>query len=664
MSNDFWGPIFAKLHEKIELLQLICHDTSDHDLISWLKPNPLLWTSCARFIRKKKITNKIGLIEKIIDFARKDANLRKLIFFNWIEKNSKTMSFTGLPSDNSAFERLLSGEFGHKDKIQILSFIDPRPGMDKFYQKYFAAKQQSSDQQEITESPLSEKNTQDIEKFKNLQKDNEQLTLELKNLKQKLKNSAREAKSLQNCLREGDQKIQELENFISEQNKEIEMLKLQLLTNEDKNPEVTQIKVSEKLELGNKIHSLSQKLNENEQQQKELKNQIETKNRLIQRLEDKIEIFNSQKQDFEDQQRKIANLQSLLQEAQNQDSYQRTYGQIINFVTSSNKTKWLLDEFGGELLELPENLLIKNQIALNEYCCAFLDEHKQIKKLFSIEKSKKIVSGYIYQDGDNYFLAAPEVEYKLYCRVKEENLLMPVKAVYLEGQGKRKPGIYGYSILEDRDSNKETQISTLSIARILNFLGLKNYSRDRLLNEPQKISIIAEPINSNKIRFAKDYRQALNLARLRLSLTGVCSNPDCLDKLEQSQLARDLKTNEKCHVCGKIEKPQPNHAQYDFEGRKIIIFGGDYVGNDYVENLKNFNLDTTWVSGFESSGKFLSGLENYDLIVIIIKQISHTLLREINKKTKNISTPLFYSKKRGTSGLLNELTRYYRPKEI
>ncbi|MGM0598803.1 MAG: coiled-coil domain-containing protein [Candidatus Rifleibacteriota bacterium] len=661
MNNDFWGPVFAKLHENIELLKLICHDTSDQDLISWLKPNPFLWTSCARFIRKKKITNKNGLIEKIIDFARKDANLRKIIFFNWVEKNSKTMAFTGLRSDDAAFEKLLSGEFGNKEKIEILSFIDPRPGMDKFYKKYFETRQLSEAMQENTAPQPAEEKTVKFEKFNNLQKQNEQLNFELKDLRQSLKKNSNEVKALQNNLRDKDKKIQKLKNFVSDLEKQIEELNRQLVTNENKDPEITEIRVSEKLELTNKLNSLSQALNKNESRLKELKKQLDTKDRLIQRLEDKVKSLKAQQHNFEDQERKISNLQNLLNENHDEGAYQNTYGQIINFETDSNSLQWLLDEFGGELLELPEKLLVKNQIALNEYCCAYLDDRKQIKKLLSLEKGKKIISGYFNNDRNNLVLVGPEKDYQVFCEVEEKYLLLPVKAIYLAGQGNREPGIYGFSLLENQRTDIENVINTVALPTILKFLRLKNYSRSRLLKELEKISIKAEPVNSNKIKFENDYRQALNSARLRLPLTGVCSDPECFDKLEQNQLARDLRANEKCQVCGKIETPESNLPQYDFGGRKIIILGGDYVGTDYVESLKNFNLDVTWVSGFESSGKFLSRLENYDLIIIIIKQISHTLLREITKKIRNISTPLFYSKRRGTSGLLNELIHHYKP---
>ena len=661
MSKDFWGPVFAKLHENLELLKQICHDTSDHDLISWLKPNPFLWSSCARFIRKKKITNKNGLIEKIIDFAKKDSNLRKLIFFNWVEKNSKTMSFTGLPSDDSAFERLLAGEFGNKEKIEILSIIDPRQGMDKFYQKYFEIKQQSEQLQKDTSLKESEEDTVELQKYIDLQKQNDQLSIEIKSLRQKFKENSKDTTALQNKLRERDQKVQSLEIFIAELENKIDSLNRELRTSENKDPEITQIKVSEKLELTNRINDLSQLLSEREEQFKELTEQNNTKNRLIQRLEEQIETLSSQKINSDDQERKISNLRNLLQQAQDEEISHRAYGQIINFETTANSVQWLLDAFGGELIELPEKLLLNNQIALNEFCCVCLNDKGQITNIFSLEDNKKIVSGYFSYEDNNLVLVTPDRSYKVRCMVEENLLNLPVKATFLEGQGDREPGIYGYSLLKSQETNKEAPSYTANVATILNFLRLKNYSRERLIKELQKISIKAEQIGSNKIKFDKDYRQVLNSARMSLPLKGVCSNRQCIEKLDKELLARDLRTNEECFVCGKKEKAKTNLPEYDFKGRKIIIVGGDYVGTDYVETLQNFNLNVTWVSGFESSGNFLSGLENYDLIVIIIKQISHTLLREITKKSKNVSTPLFYSKKRGTSGLLNELNHYYKP---
>ncbi|MEW6712737.1 MAG: hypothetical protein AB1403_23170, partial [Candidatus Riflebacteria bacterium] len=129
MSEDFWGPIFAKLHEKTELLELICEDTPDSELLGWIKPNPMLWGRCARYMQRKKIGNRKGLVAELLKFAEKDQALRKLIFFNWVEKNKQPMSFFSVRAEAETFKKLAAGEFGTLPKVRILAEIEPRPGL-------------------------------------------------------------------------------------------------------------------------------------------------------------------------------------------------------------------------------------------------------------------------------------------------------------------------------------------------------------------------------------------------------------------------------------------------------------------------------------------------------------------------------------------------------
>lgn len=96
-----------------------------------------------------------------------------------------------------------------------------------------------------------------------------------------------------------------------------------------------------------------------------------------------------------------------------------------------------------------------------------------------------------------------------------------------------------------------------------------------------------------------------------------------------------------------------------FNGENLLIIGGDRVGHEYERILSKYNLKITWRSGFESISDLRSGLSSYNAVIIIIKQLSHTLLREITSATKKDGIPIIYSSRRGISGVLAELQKHF-----
>ncbi|OGK11726.1 MAG: hypothetical protein A2W80_04915 [Candidatus Riflebacteria bacterium GWC2_50_8] len=96
-----------------------------------------------------------------------------------------------------------------------------------------------------------------------------------------------------------------------------------------------------------------------------------------------------------------------------------------------------------------------------------------------------------------------------------------------------------------------------------------------------------------------------------------------------------------------------------FSGQRVLIFGGDYIGSEYERVLSGHNLVIEWRSGFKNLADLKSGLGQPDLIVVVVRQISHTLLRELVATIAHHSLPVLYSSRRGVSGILSDLTEYF-----
>ena len=133
MADDFWKAVYDKLIDNMELLKLICRDTSNADLLAWVKPNSRLKTRCARYLKNGFIADREGIINEMLSYAKTDNPLRRIILLTWVDKNQASMAFFKIPGNQAAIERLGKGEFGNSEKIRILSYIDPREGSAKLY---------------------------------------------------------------------------------------------------------------------------------------------------------------------------------------------------------------------------------------------------------------------------------------------------------------------------------------------------------------------------------------------------------------------------------------------------------------------------------------------------------------------------------------------------
>lgn len=567
MNDDFWAPVFARLHEDLDLLRLICADTHDTDLLNWIKPNPRLWSRCARFMQRKKIGNRSGLIEELLKCAEQDAALRKLIFFNWVEKNPKSMSLFSQNTAPEVFARLLDGEFGNSAKVAILQKIDPRQGVENFYQAYLSSKNEEDTTHQSSDLSVGKDSNIDVTAFL---KEIETLRQELKESRNAYSQRAAEISGLQKALAERDLQLSKFQANALELEKQIQQLHFNAVTVSSSEPsELNNLRDSQN-QLQIQARELSLQLDDCQERVESLTRQLQRKEAAVSSLAAQNSALKAAISNEEDKDKKISTLQALVQKLDQADTEFKLSGQLL--CINDRKKQWFLTCFGGELISLGAEKIREAECCQAEFCSASFAGEDKLVAIESLELNKQIVTGYLIEKEEQIFLCDGENQFPIWCEVDGKDLSRPCRGIFLSSFQNRPAGIYELFFI----SSAEKRI----------------------------------------------VRQA--------------GQPD------------------------KKEKPPETQTELlNFNGKKLLILGGDYVGHEYEKALQPHNLKVTWLSGFQNLGRYRHGLNEFDLVVIVLRQISHTLLRETVQAGHKHNIPLLYCKKRGTSGLLAELKAYF-----
>lgn len=660
MVEDFWGPIFAKLHEDMDLLTLICEDTSDTDLVAWIKPNPILWPRCARYIQRKKVVNRQAVIKEILNFAGKEQPLRKIILLTWVDKNPITMRFASVSVDSETLKQMIAGDFGNTQKLKIMEKIDPRAGIKKFYDDYFSAMSQIPIlKDEIDKSKIDKPTSDKSGENDALRKEIDSLREELKEARKSFEARANEIAGLQRSLLERDHLVSKFSTENEKLSQKINRLKLEALTSQ---PMTTQEAIHEEAvateEERLKNSFLSEKLEEAEANLASNSALLARRDATISRLQkDLIALKNAVSKD-EDKDRKIENLQQLLIQEESSFPANSYSGQVLSIDMENGKRQWLLQSFSGEFINIPAEILREKDICLSEFCTVFTNENGEVISIESLEPEKFFMIGsLVEQEGVQKFVSNG-LDYSVNCKVRKNHDNRPMKGFFLGEFQSRSSGIYEiFPVNTVKKTISETK--TADLKSVMAFLNISNCNAMDLLEQINAAGTTAKLNHKNEFEFAEDFRKALSKTRMSIRLEAICPKPECQERRPEKILARNQFEGEPCLVCKEIKIGKISQSLCDFGGKKIIIFGGDYAGKAYKDFLGMFNLDVTWESGFQNMGNYRSGLGKYDLVVVILRQVSHTLLREIVQTSKKEDRPILYCKKRGTTGLLIELRAYY-----
>lgn len=672
MGEDYWAPVFARLLEDIDFLRNLCCDTSDADLVNWVLPNRPLAQKCARFIRRHKITDRASLISEVIDFAEEDEALRKIILFTWVEKNPKTMGFMSIPANQENIARLIAGHFGKPAKIKILGRIDPRTGAEKIYQHYFnehpevAIEEAAAHAAELAAPDLekrlqetTEMATRAVKRSRELEAANEKIKSDNRQLKKDLESREKEVPVLNRRLEESVTLLKAAEAKIEDLERQICGLKLQIKSSEVLKPSpqaatATDVQESEKFK---------EACEDQQKQIDGLQKALQNRDNSILRLEnEKVELQRQIRND-DDQQRRVENLQASLRtlEGENMVQARLAAGQLVTRLKTAGKPgEWLFVSVTGQTFNLSAAIVKSAGVISEEFSLLQLDAAGEPVKLTSLEaENRKEILGYLKAESDGLWLLSDSEEKLPVCiNVDAHFLEKPVRGFYLGEAGQREAGIYHVENLKTADQ-KNFEVLTASTRQLKTFFNADMIDFDHFCRELGKLKVSFKLDKENQLKFSRDYRQVLNGLRSSLPVSSYCSTPACLERARMAIMARVCQQGQACSFCGGFPTEKDSPGNFQFNGERILIFGGDRIGSEYERVLARHNLLVKWHSGFQNLQDLRNGLGKVDAVVIVVRQISHTLLREISPLAEKEKIPLIYSTRRGTSGVLSHLLDFF-----
>ena len=617
MADDFWKAVFEKLIENRDLLKLICFDTANQEILSWVRPNTTLRSRCARFMHNGVIADKNGLIKELLNYSVNNKALRRIILLTWVDKNPEAMAFFKVPGNSEAVERLKKGEFGNIDKIRILSMIEPRESAGSLYKeiieeadKEAKAKEELRKSEEIAKMALSsaeveaalhskdmiaapdtnnwsyEGNFNEVV-YEELQKIKAALEI-LEDVNKQLKTENKELRS------EQFKRKTELNNYSTKLEKEVKeskKLSFELAREKDLNSSLTSQLAFAKAELASKptetlsdseIGDLRFKLDEALKENKELKKALSNREASLNRIKSENLELNLKMENVNDQSQTIRNLKQRLADYSSRENQnvQTVVGQLISkarynndFGEKSGKKCWLFVSITGQIYYLDLADIPANKAVPEEYMLASFDGEKLVSFSSLEREERKEVFGFIELKDGCGFLNVDDEKIPVFLNVTEKWVGRPARGVFLPELENRNAGIYKLDILPDTA------------------------------------------------------------------------------KLNKSEQKSSKKSSEKA------DRAEDN---IKFEGQKVIVFGGDRVGLEYEKALNRIGLEARWFSGFSLLSEISLGFGKPDLMIIVTKQISHALLRELNAYAEKHSIPVAYSTRRGITRVLEIVKQTFK----
>jgi hypothetical protein len=663
MADDFWAPVFERLLEDYSFLELVAADTSENDLVSWVKPNRALFARCARFIKKNRVLDKPSLVREMLVYARTDPALRKIILFTWVEKNSQTMKFPTLATDADSEMQLQSGAFGNPAKIRILAQIDPRAGAKPIYERVLASFAAPDTEMPAAPAPVAAAasgedtaGTQrlaarvaELEKLlENFRADNRQLKKQYEQFHAEIVAQNRRIENYSRRLKESEQTNQALEQEAATLRRRVAQAEEQLA------------KVS--------VTAESRPAADNSEQLAALSSEVEALRRALDNRAATIRRLESEKAEIAaryaveaDKDRQIEFLRWRLSELEPMSqSGARLAGQLVStHKEPDGRRSWLFMSISGQVIFVEGALVSRTSLVREEFAILQLDSDNRPVALESLETdARREICGCVEVSGGDLFLVADSQRYQVMVEVAEGSIGRPVRGVWLPEFAERKAGIYRVEALAQHDRAATLQ-KTADARQLRAFFRVARLNLERFVELLKRHDIDFKRTAEGELTFLADYHEVLEPMRMHVKIYRSCDNVFCQNLAAGEAMVRPAGAGQSCDFCGQLVTVENPAAAAVFAGQRVKIFGGDYVGSEYERALAQHNLNIEWHSGFKNLSELKAGLGRPDLVVIIVRQISHTLLRELVAAVARESLPVLYSSRRGISGILAELTDHF-----
>lgn len=667
MAEDFWAPVFARLVEDYEFLDMVANDTAENDLVSWVKPNRALFARCARFIKKNRVLDKPALAREMLAYARNDAALRKIILFTWVEKNAVTMEFPTLAVTEEIESQLQSGRFGSPAKVRILAKLDPRDGARPLYERVLAtfsgapaladrgaqyfvdtlAGNSAADRDEAS-TKLAQRVVELEKLLEEFKTDSRQLKKQLEARQEEIKAQNRRIEDYSRQLKDADAAVQTLKNESAGLLSRLKFLEQQSVQAQPPSEKAPRVDVSEQLA------AMSEEI-------AALRRAVDNRETTIRRLEgEKSALIGQQNADSE-KDRQVAALRQRLAELES--SATAATSRLAGHLLSSRREpdgrrNWLFLSISGRVVFVDGSLVNRTTLVSDEFCLLYFDSAGRPLALESLESdARREICGCVEASGDELFLLADSQSFRVQVEIAASLVETPVRGIWLPEFAERPAGIYRVEALAPHSLSANVQKSADS-KQIKTLFRVSHLNFDRFLELLEQQAIGHSVRADGSLAFSADYREVLEPLRMHVRIPRFCDNPECQTRAMAEAMARPSIQGQRCDFCGSNSTVTVTEKK-QFAGQRVLIFGGDYVGSEYERVLSGYNLNVEWHSGFKTLAALKSGSGRPDLVMVIVRQISHTLLRELVTMVARDSLPVLYSSRRGISGVLADLGEYF-----
>lgn len=662
MADPFWDPIFARLQDDLELIGMIIRDTPDSLLFGLVAPNPRLQRQCAPFLKGGRIANRQRVADIVLRYCRGEAALRRVLLLEWVAANPTVMSFTTVSPDGTIGERLEKGEFGPPAKVAILSRIDPREAaritLDTFLRKARETAPQETRLPHPSEESSSTASPPETHSIPPQPPAGEPALKE-------------ELRSLRKRIREIEEDRSRLQSKVSAQGEELAGLRK---TNDAMRNEITGLK--------SRLEGLSNQSQDShpvppsppvvsreprpdsrllEERIGSLEAAIGRRDATIERLEGELDRLRDSAKDRESGDRQAESLKRALKGAEDQirQLRGRIVGKLLGFSSDpqGGGKLWVLDSPGAEPCAIRGSFPPGEEPLVGEWVAALPDGTGGSFSLASLELSQKTECiGTLHVSGNDGWVETDEGCIPIHCPYARIPPGSVVSGTLLPAFGDRPWGVFRLRSL-NAPANEAAERG-LSFSRIRKALGLINFDRAGFTKWLRETGIPFSEAE-DRIEFESSADSVLFQLRTTLPTRPVCGRSECLSRAGIFPFPRKCKKDQVCSVCleepGSQAVPEPGELP-NFHGERVLIIGGDHVGPRFKEFFGRFDLNVEWLSGFEDIGGVRAGMGGFDLVTVILRQISHTVLRELLAGAEISGVPICYCPRRGLSGVLAVLS--------
>ncbi|MBF0499304.1 MAG: hypothetical protein HQM09_04185 [Candidatus Riflebacteria bacterium] len=694
-TDPFWEPVFRRAMDDPEILALIAQDTPDRMLSDLIKPNPAMALATAPFIKHGRITSHKQVLQVILRQASREESLRRVLLYQWVNDNAVAMTFPTIPPDESAAKRLAAGEFGPPLKIRIIARLDPRENAKSLYKSVLAGSDENAAAetraQQTTGSAVLPTDTASADPtsgnksvatlVKRLEGDLSAARSEIRELRRKLKDteSARsdadrrlsieveERRRLEKRIEDEQKQAISLRREVSEVQAQVVKLLAECARHEElicvgetkKSSDDTEGKLSI-------TKSDSDAISISEARIIELEELLCRRDAAIARLEHDIDRFRDTGKAQLDAEKACKRLQERLGSTESALAGMRAGGLYRLILRDAEGTergfRALIEGADASRLLLPSNIRPPKEAVEGEWLWLARGPNGQPFELFAPEAAvRRHISGTLRLNEGKATVENDDGVWPVFAPIGEFSDGTPVAATLLPAFLERPEGVWALRAHEVNPISHDEEI--ISFDTIRRRLGLISLDETALREWIHDKCIPCTP-ETGGLRPIGKIEALISELRRSLPVRAVCGHADCRIHAQSNPFLRSARPDELCSVCFEEadEKKSGHTNSYDFGGTRVLIVGGDAVGPHYRESLARHHLDVTWISGFESLGAMRAGLGDARLALVVLKQTSHTLLRELLPAARNRGVRVAFSPKRGVSGVLTRLVELLKPR--